>query len=129
MAKLVVHGATLTCSEGLAPATLAVTVQAPVQGASVPGATIMDYVPMSNIPGFGMCKIQSNPAVAAATAAALGTPTPAPCVPATTSPWTSAAIHVKLAELAALTSDSTCMCSYGGRISVIDPGQGGVEIE
>ena len=76
-------GATLQCSFGVAPSTLVVL---PVNRVLCEGplaANIMDHVPLVNIMPFGMCTSPANPQVAAATAAALGVPTPMPCVPAT----------------------------------------------
>ncbi len=91
--------------------------------APAPVASIMDYAPVVNIPTFGMCITQSNPAVAAATAAALGVPTPAPCVPATAAPWIPTAPTVMVGTFPALCQGSTCMCSYGGVIQITVPGQ------
>ena len=54
----------------------------------MPAANITDFAPITNIASFSMCTTQSNPAVAAATTAALGVPTPAPCVPVIPAPWT-----------------------------------------
>ena len=54
--------------------------------------------------------------VAAATAAALGVLTPAPCVPATVA-WIPTKPTVMLDNAPILTSDAKCMCSYGGVIS------------
>ena len=87
MSQLVCNGAVLMCSFGTAPSTMIVTPENMVNASSVPAATIMDNIPMKNILPFVMCITQSNPAVAAATAAALGVPTPAPCVPVTSAPW------------------------------------------
>ncbi|MFW5680549.1 MAG: DUF4280 domain-containing protein [Pseudomonadota bacterium] len=123
MGKLVVSGASLSCSQGLSPGSLIASNQARCKGSDMLLATIMDYAPLSNITGFGMCNTQSNPAVAATTAAANGTHTPAPCIPATAAPWTPGASRVRASELQALTKDSTCTCSYGGTISIDDPAQ------
>ena len=111
MTPQVVNGAVLLCSFGAAPATLIVL---PVNATTVgglPAATIMDFAPLVNIPTFGMCNTPSNPAVAAATAAALGVLTPMPCVPVTVAPWVTGAPPVLINNLPALNPTSKCMCN------------------
>ena len=122
MAQFVVMGAMLTCSFGATPSPLTV-VRPTVTIGGRPAATVMDYVPMANIMSFGMCKTQSNPAVAAATAAALGTPTPAPCIPNTVSQWIPGNLKVTIQNQAALMSTCSCMCAWGGKISITSAGQ------
>ena len=123
MPKVVVHGAALKCSFGVAPSALVVlpTNQTTVSG--LPAATIMDSKPMVNVMPFGTCTTQSNPAVPAATAAALGVPTPAPCVPATASPWAPGSAKASAPSGPLLTDACTCNCSYGGVIQVTFAGQ------
>lgn len=123
MANIVVTGATLQCSFGAAPSTLAVLPTNKVQACYVPAANIMDYVPMTNIMPFGMCNAPTNPAVIAATSAALGVPTPAPCVPATTAPWIVGAVTALLANQPTLNDSSTCMCTWLGVIKINMAGQ------
>jgi len=123
MAQQVCNGAVLKCSFGLAPSTFVVLPVNRVMTSHMPAANIMDHVPMLNIMPFGMCTCPSNPAVAAATAAALGTPTPAPCIPATAAPWVIGAPTVLIASQPALNNTSTLMCTYGGVITVTQPGQ------
>ncbi|NEO88141.1 MAG: DUF4280 domain-containing protein [Spirulina sp. SIO3F2] len=124
MAKLVAMGAALQCSFGSAPTSLivipkgATVVNAPYTFA----ATTMDFAPIVNIPTFVMCSAPSNPAVIAATSAALGVFTPAPCVPVTT-PWKPGATKVKIGTFPALTDSSTCNCAWGGVIKVSFAGQ------
>ncbi len=121
MSKLVVNGATLRCDQGTSPGSLTVL---PVQGTSAeeqPGATVDDYVPMLNIPTFGMCRTQSNPQVATATTAAQGVLTPMPCIPLTTSAWSPGSSIVTLNGTKALTDDSKCSCTWSGSISVTAP--------
>jgi hypothetical protein len=71
-----------------------------------------------------------EPAVAAATAAALGVLTPQPSVPSTTSAWTPGASAVTVGASAdkALTDDSTCSCTWAGIVSVKNAGSS-LEIE
>ena len=129
MPKLVVTGATLSCTEGLSPGTLLATTQSAASAEGTTLATILDIQPLTNVTGFGMCNTASNPAVAAATSAASGAHTPAPCIPVIASPWTSGASRVRLGGVPALTVDSRCTCSYGGQITIEDASQGKVEGE
>ena len=123
MAIQAVHGAVLRCSMGLAPGGLQVP---PVRRASAggsPAATILDNAPLANIMPFGMCTSPANPAVAAATAAALGVLTPMPCIPATSAPWVPGSPTVLIGNQPALNNTSQCMCMWAGVISVVFPGQ------
>jgi hypothetical protein len=129
MGKLVVQGATLQCTMGMAPSSLMVIPKGPpVQGVSMMAATIMDFVPMANIMPFGMCQSPSNPTVAAATAAALGVLTPMPCIPVTAAPWSPGAAKTTIGSMPALTDASTCQCTWAGTISVTMPGQMTVDV-
>lgn len=128
MSKLVIHGAMLKCSQGMVPSALSVL---PVNGSSAdekPAATVMDKVPMMNIPPFGMCRTQANPQVAAATSAAMGVLTPMPCLPVIPAPWSPGAGIVTIQGLKALSSDSRCDCAWTGSIEITDPGSA-VEVE
>jgi hypothetical protein len=122
MPKIVVNGAVIRCDQGAAPVKLVVlpTQTTEADGQSV--ATVMDFVPMTNIGPFGMCRSMTNPAVAAATSAAMGVLTPAPCVPNTASPWSPGSNDITVDDLRALTDDSTCKCAWVGSIDVIDAG-------
>ncbi len=126
MGQQVVTGAMMTCSFGVTPAPLNATPTGVTAG-GLPAATIMDFVPMDNIPTFGMCSTISNPEVATATTAALGVLTPMPCVPATTTPWVPGAVSVTITEMPALTNTCTCQCMWGGVITITEPGQFMVE--
>jgi hypothetical protein len=119
----VVNSAQLMCSMGMAPSALVVLPLNRVMSGNQPAANIMDHKPMVNIMPFGMCRSPANPAVAAATAAALGVLTPMPCVPNTPSPWVPGAPTVLLGNQPSL--DNTCklMCMWAGVIQVVSPGQ------
>jgi hypothetical protein len=122
MPKLVVNGALLKCSEGLAPSSLTVLPAIGSNADEKPTATVMDHVPMTNIAPFGMCKTQANPQVASATAAAQGVLTPMPCVPVLPAPWSPGSSIVTIDGKKALTSDSKCNCNWTGSIEITDPG-------
>lgn len=117
----VVASAGLMCSFGMAPSSMMV-IRPNVMVNGRPAGTIMDIAPFTNIPPFGMCTSLANPTVAAATAAALGTLTPMPCVPVPVAPWTPMAPQTLIGGMPALTSGSTCNCAYGGVISITMPG-------
>ncbi|MBI6852967.1 DUF4280 domain-containing protein [Pseudomonas cichorii] len=117
-------GATLQCSFGAAPTVLNVLPTNRVLTSSMPAATIMDHIPLVNIPTFGMCMSAANPMVIAATAAALGVLTPMPCIPATASPWIpGGAPTLLLGGMPAIDSNSMLMCNWAGVIKIVMPGQ------
>lgn len=124
----VCHGAMMMCSFGLAPSALVVLPQNRVMTNNVPDANIMDHIPLVNIMPFGMCTTPTNPAVAAATSAALGVLTPVPCMPVTPSPWTAGAPTVLLGSSPALDNISTLMCTWGGVITFTTAGEFTVNI-
>ena len=116
-------GAVMQCSFGVAPSSLVVLPANRVMVNNQPAANIMDHIPVVNIPTFGMCSAPSNPAVIAATSAALGVPMPAPCVPVTPAPWVPGSPTVLIGNMPALNDTSKCMCTWGGVISITFPGQ------
>ncbi len=122
MPKLVVNGAMLKCSMGMAPSTLTVLPTNMVDGDAQPMATVMDFAPMTNVAPFGMCQSPSNPQVAAATAAAMGVLTPQPCVPVIPAPWTPGSPHATIGVFSVLTEDSKCQCAWAGVIEITMPG-------
>ena len=122
MAIQVCMGATLQCSFGAAPSALTVLPANRVL-TGVPAANIMDHAPMVNILPFGVCSSLANPTVAAATAAALGALTPMPCVPVTPAPWVVGSPTVLIGNMPALNNSAKLMCTWGGVIQVVNPGQ------
>src|SRR5690349_2340144 len=124
----VCSGATLMCSFGMAPSTFNVLPINRTLTSNMPAANIMDHVPMVNIMPFGMCTTPSNPAVAAATAAAMGVLTPMPCVPVTPAPWVAGAPTVILGNFPTLDNVSTLMCTWGGVITFVNAGEQTVNV-
>ena len=117
MGILAVTGAQCSCSFGTAPCNLQVTSQSTCLVEGKPVATIQDMQPYTNLQPFGMCTSLANPAVAAATAAALGVLMPQPCtmVPAG---------QIMAGGIPCLTNEATLMCGLGaGAIKISVPGQ------
>lgn len=123
MPQHVCMGAMMECSFGVAPSSLIILPVNRTVTSAMPAATIMDHVPIVNIPPFGMCMSPSNPEVAAATAAALGVLTPMPCVPVTPAPWAPGSPTVLLGGIPALNNTCQLMCAWGGVIAITEPGQ------
>ncbi len=128
MAQLVCSGAMMMCSFGVAPSALNVLPQNRTMGGGPPAATIMDHIPMANIPPFGMCTSIANPTVASATAAAMGVLTPMPCVPVIPAPWVPGSPTVLIGGMPALNNTSQCMCTWAGVITITAPGQATVMV-
>jgi hypothetical protein len=112
----------LQCSFGVAPSNFVVLPDKKVLFENKPVATIMDNKPVVNIPPFGVCTTLSNPQTAALTAAALGVLTPAPCVPVIPAPWVPGSPTVLVGNQPALNNSSKCVCTWGGIITVTNPG-------
>lgn len=123
MPMQVVNNATLICTMGMATSKLVVLPIHRTLCENQFAANIMDHISMVNIMPFGMCISPANPAVAAATAAALGVLTPMPCIPNTPTPWVPGAPTVILDSQPALDNISICNCVWAGIISVLEPGQ------
>ncbi len=127
MGQAVSMGALLKCSFGLAPSPLVVLPANRVVGMT-PLANIMDNKPLVNIMPFGMCRSLANPMVAVATAAAMGTLVPMPCIPFTLIPWLPGSFKVFIGPMPALNNSSKCLCMWGGMISIQNPGQQKIQI-
>lgn len=123
----VVTGAACLCSMGTAPGQITATNQMTIRMGGRPVASIADAAPMSNVGSCGMCTSLANPAVAAATAAAMGVLTPQPCVPAPAGVWICPG-KVRVGGKPVLTTDGKLTCSYGGTISILNPGQATTKI-
>ncbi len=126
MAKYVCMGATLQCTFGMQPGKLLVIDPTRPLIENKPVANIMDNKPMVNVAPFGMCQSLSNPTVASATAAAMGTLTPMPCTPMLTAPWAPPGRRI-ICNQPALLDNGRLVCAYGGNISIQDPGQQSVK--
>lgn len=122
MGFLVCTGAIMMCDFGMMPSVLDVLPDTGVF-CPTPAANIEDSIPLLNIEPFGMCMSETNPEVAAATAAALGVLTPMPCIPVVTDPWVPGVENVMIGGLPALDDFSICECDWGGTIAILDPGQ------
>lgn len=124
MLRLVAHGAALKCDQGSTKCSL-IVIRPEYVVDGHPIANVKDNQVGANITTFGMCRSMANPAVQAATAAAMGALTPAPCVPPSLSPWAPGAQYIFQdvggAPVAALTSDSMCTCPYAGMVTIEDP--------
>jgi len=107
---------------GLSPSVLTILPHRRVTVDFKPAATVYDMQPLVNIAPFGLCQAPANPAVAAATAAAFGVPTPAPCVPATASPWSPGSPTVTVGGQVLLGTSSSLQCSWGGTITLTGSG-------
>lgn len=128
MGFCVCGGASIACSLGMAPSVLNVLPAARVMS-MMALASIMDQIPIVNIPPFGMCSSLANPMVAAATAAAFGVLTPMPCVPAPAGVWAPGSPTVLIGGKPALNNSSKLMCMWGGIIQITNPGTANIQVK
>ena len=117
MGNYVSHGAMLTCTMGIAPATLNVLPINRVNTENKPMATIMDNKPYVNVMPFGLCTSPACPTFIKPPG------TPGPCVPSLPAPWATGKPNVLVANKPALTKTSRLQCIYGGSISIAFPGE------
>ena len=80
-----------------------------------PIATIMDNVPMVNIMPFALCQSPANPANAMTGIS--------PCIPVAVSPWMPGVVSCLIGGIPILDSNSRLICSWGGVIRILSPGQ------
>jgi len=105
---------TIKCSYGSAP--MPYVVENPTCLVSgVPGGTIDDAIPLTNIPSFGQCMCMDNPENAAFDETGVY----APCVPMTET-WIPDAPTITVQGLPILDKGSKCLCDWGGEISVVE---------
>jgi hypothetical protein len=117
---------------GTAPSSLSVLPTNETYDGPNPAATVQDVKPMVNIASFGMCQSPIHSQVASATAAAGGTLTLQPCIPATSSPWTPGSTSVSIVGPAGpeiLSDMCKCVCQWGGTIQVQEAGQTEIEVD
>jgi hypothetical protein len=121
----VVGGAKLQCNFGDQPSQLKIPTDHGIDINGKPQANIMDFQPQTNIPSFGQCGSLDNPAVKSATRANRGRLKKQPCMPNINMPWINGKPDKLVDQQPALTTKSTNMCMWCGRITVEDDGQEG----
>lgn len=119
----VTSSAMISCSFGTNPCPLMANPSRTVSLSGKPKLSISDFAPGVNVSTFGMCSSPSNPAVIAATAAAMGVLTPQPCMPVITTPWMPGKPDMMIQGMPALTNNCTNMCMWAGQISFNNHGQ------
>lgn len=122
MGLAVVTGATAQCTFGTGCGVITATSQMTTMAEGKPLATIADFGPQC-VGAFGLCTSLANPAVLAATTAALGVLTPMPCTMVPMGTWTPAQVTVQAGGNPVLTNECQGQCAYGGCISIANPGQ------
>lgn len=125
----VCSGAMMKCTMGTSPARLTVLPIRTVFLTGQPMANISDHQTMVNLAPFGLCRSLGFPATASATAAALGTLTPMPCMHNTPFPWMCGKNDYLVQGQPALLKSSTCQCMWGGTISLVNDGQVGEGVQ
>jgi len=123
MPRQVVNLAKTVCSMSPKPSKLIVLPTHRRNAGGQPAANIQDRIAIVNIVPFGPCSAPAFPPTAAATAAAGGVLTPVQCVPNTPTPWTPGSTVVTIGDQPALRQTDTCLCVWGGTITITDPGQ------
>lgn len=111
MALLVTNEAMCMCSCGTCPSALLCPPIKMVTSCKLPSATITDNVPGLNITTFGACMMKLVMGV------------PMPCTYAPASTWIPMHPMVQIKGVPVLTHDSMLMCSSGGVIKIIMPGE------
>jgi hypothetical protein len=117
MGIYVANGAMLMCTMGLAPSTLTVLPVDMVNAEGKPMATIMDNKPFINVAPFALCSSPICPTFIKPPGI------PGPCVPNFPAPWITGKPDVQVGNKPALTNQCSLMCTYGGNIKIMFPGE------
>lgn len=122
MPLLVNAKAVLFCDKGSAPARL-ISPKALTRGRGPDGLNnVLDMPTMATSSFFGACGSPGNPQTAALSAASQGVFTPGGCIPQPVGAWVPGSPGKMIDGAPALTSDSKCLCAFGGVISIIEAG-------
>ncbi|MBO5292143.1 MAG: DUF4280 domain-containing protein [Lachnospiraceae bacterium] len=122
MNALVVSGAVYRCSGGAGPGTLKATSQQKLVLEAKPALTIKDGAAFVNIVPCSSCVCPTHPAIAPVLSAT-GVIVPQPCTPQTCGVWTELQSRVLVEGIPCLTGEAKITCTFGGVISIADPGQ------
>lgn len=114
--RYICSGAKIKCSCGDKKSSLQVYSDRTVNLTSEPMANEEDYQANKHIFPFGKCSSQAYPPTAQAQQ-------PMPCNPGTIFRWCQCNYEFMVRNHAALTSDSFCLCQWGGTITFVDDGQ------
>ncbi len=118
MSEVVVFGGMCKCLFGKISSPIIVLPKSMVFTSSMmPVADIMQFMPIVNIPTFGMCQSPANPAVVMAAGM------PVPCVPLIVSPWIPTKPNVLVKGIPILLKNSMTFCAYAGLITISNAGQ------
>lgn len=113
------NGATLQCTCGLGETRLVVGGLPVFHGRSLfpiaSVATLLDCIPLVNIPPFQGCSASLNPQPPVGLLKA--------CVPVFPAPWQSLVPGILIPPSVALDSGALLFCAYGGIVRVLDPGE------
>lgn len=119
----VVAGAILKCSCGTQRTRLKIPFSHGVYIKGKAQMTVEDYIPGIHIGSFGNCSNLMNPAVESSTMVDIYGVKKAPCTPILTMPWLHGKADTEVEGKAALLSQCTHKCLYGGDIVIEDDGQ------
>ena len=113
MGQATTMNAMLMCTFGTGPTTLEVLPKSRVLIGGVPVADISTEVPILNIPPFPTC------------ISPLPSPIPPvkPCIPALAGPWIPTSPTILVGGMPILDNMSKAICSRGGVITILLPGQ------
>jgi hypothetical protein len=123
--KPVSSGAQLRCVFGTSSSQLIVLPKGINFGTipPAPAATIMDFLPVVNVPPFGSCLSPSHPLFPLIL---IGRPPP--CVPLLTAPWLPMAPTITVLMMPILEETSILTCQLGGIITITQAGQETVKV-
>lgn len=116
MATFICSGALMRCNCGDSPSRIRVYPDRTVDLSQQPMANIQDHIPNKNIFSFGKCCSSAYPPTISAHH-------PTTCHPLTEVPWCIPKDDVLVRNNPAITTDSFCLCKWGGVIKFCNDGQ------